>query len=193
MQPHRYKLALGVLVFALLSVRANATITLTPVINAPLGTNCVTCGGGSQQSCFRVPAATPVPVTLTITNTGSSSATPAFFLLTVPSASVSGFVPPPGASCSTVPLSPSGENFQCLVLPALAPAATYTFSFTFTPPTLPTGFGVTISQPVGVPLPPDLPGTACVSFAPPPVPALSGMWLAALALLFGAVALLRLH
>lgn len=177
----------------MLSARANATITLTPVISAPLGTNCQTCGGGSQQSCLRVPVGTAVPVTLIITNTGPTTATPGFFLLTVPSGSVGGFVPPPGASCSIVPLPPSSENFQCFALPPLAVAATYPFSFTFTPPTLPTGFGVTIGQPTGVPPPPDLAGTACVSFAPPPVPALTGTWLAALALLFGAVALLRLR
>jgi len=189
----RYLAACGIITFALLSARANATITLTPMINAPLATNCVTCSGGSQQSCLSVPAGTPVPVTLIITNTGPTTATPAFFLLTVPSGSVSGFVAPPGASCTTVPLAPSSQNFQCFGLPPLASAATFTFSFTFTPPTLPTGFGVTIGQPAGVPPPPDLPGTACVSFAPPPVPALMGTWLAALALLFAAVALVRLR
>jgi len=192
MQSHRYTLAVAVLVFALFSARANAVITLTPMVSAPVATNCQTCSILSPSSCFRAPAGTPVPVTLVITNTAPTAATPNFFLLSVFPGSVSGFVPPPGASCSNSVVG-SLQNFSCVSLPALAAGATYTFSFTFTPPTLPTGFGAFISQPAGDPLPPNNPGNACVSFAPPPVPLLSGMWLAALGIFFAVAALLRLR
>jgi hypothetical protein len=195
--PNRYRLACALLTFALLSLRANATITLTPVIGAPTATTCT--GGGcssANPSCFRAPVGTAVPVTLVVTNTGSTTASPGQFLLTAPFGGVTGFLPPPGLSCSpgTSPFPPSGTNTLCLgPLLSLAPGASYSFSFTFTPTTLPTEFFAMISEPVvGFP-PPGAPGSACILFAPPPIPALSGMELAALAILIGSIAIIRLR